>query len=607
MKRSSIIIKRAFSLLFVLLLGLGGFFAVTLRLPQAHALANAPSQRYLSPTGIDTDNDCTNLAAPCASLQHALDMGQANDLILAAGGVYTDLYVSNSMTQVAVISQPVTIQGGYTAVYTEPPDPFANPTIFDAGGQGRVLTLLDAGQVTLNGLQLMGGATNGSADRGGGLYAINSTLTLVDSAIRQNRAGYGGGLYLQNSQIDLQRNDISDNEAQFSGGGLRCYACTGTLSQNQILSNTAVLHGGGFQLTNSPITLADNIIQYNQVSVVTSGWGGGGHLHNSAASLIRNTISGNSAYQGGGLRLISSVATLQGNVIQGNQATIGGGLSLETTSNAILENNAVLGNNASSQGDGIYILNAQPNLSFNTFNGNGETAVFVGGLAKVNLMNSVIANQTNGIINTGAAVTLTTTLWDNVTTPTQGSVQESNAISGTAGFAADGYHITAVSDALNNATANETTIDIDNQQRPHYGGFDIGADEWWPLDATKSVSHDSVKPGLTVTYTIILTNDADTAMNFLLTDTLPIQVDFSGPISATSGSPGFSSGSILWQGILSPTQSATILWPVQIAADVQPGTTITNSATIQDERGIYETTTAVMVVPSEIYLPMIMK
>jgi uncharacterized repeat protein (TIGR01451 family) len=504
----------------------------------------------------------------------------------------------------AVISRPVTIQGGYTAVFSEPPDPAANPTILDAQGQGRVLTIRDAGQVSINGLHLTGGDTPAHTDRGGGLYAINSILTLADSTVSRNQAGYGGGVYLQHSQVNILRNKISSNDARFSGGGIRCYDCTGNINQNQILSNTAVLHGGGFQLTGSPLTLAGNTIQNNQVSVNVNGWGGGGHLYDSEAILIHNTISGNRGYQGGGLRLISSPAALQGNVIRDNQATIGGGLALEGSSRVFLENNVVLANSAASLGDGIYIRDAALNLRHTTFN-NNDTAVFVEGSAQVNLTNSLIANQTNGVINNGAAVTLTTTLWDHVTTPTQGdSVQETNAISGTAGFAADGYHITAVSDALNNAVP-ATLTDIDNQQRPHYGGSDIGADEWWALDATKSVSHHIVEPGLTVTYTIILTNAAGTTTNILLTDTLPAQLDYTGPVSATSGSTGFSNGAVLWQGQLNSQESVTIFWPAALHTNLQPGTTITNSAAIRDEYGIYETTTAVMVIPVEIYLPLI--
>ncbi len=361
------------------MLGLGVFASVALYLPQTFALANAPSNRYLSPSGTDNQNDCTIATAPCGTWQHALDSAQAGDAILAAGGIYTDITVSDQVTQVAVISQSVTIQGGYTDTFAEPPDPAANPTILDPQGQGRVLTIRDAGQVTLSGLELVNGATSGQADRGGGLYAISTTLTVADSVVSKNRAGYGGGLYLQHSQITVQDSEISENSAQFGGGGIRCYDCTGIIQGNQLISNTAVLHGGGFHITNSPLTLSQNSIRSNQVSSGSNGWGGGGHLHGSSAVLIQNMISDNSGYWGGGLRLVNSSATLQGNVIRGNQAVIGGGLTLETGSHALLENNAILENSASSQGAGVYILDAQPDFYHTTFNGNGETAVFSAG------------------------------------------------------------------------------------------------------------------------------------------------------------------------------------------------------------------------------------
>jgi uncharacterized repeat protein (TIGR01451 family) len=587
---------------------LGAFFTIASQLPQANAQTDASSPRYLSPTGIDSSNTCAISTAPCATLQHTLNTAAVGDTILIAGGVYTDIVISGGVTQVAVISQAVTIQGGYTAVFTEPPDPVANPTIFDGNAQGRVLTILDANQVQIDGLQLTGGLVNGQYDRGGGLYVRDSQLALSSSTIHHNQAGYGGGIYLQNSQIELAHNQIMQNSAQFSGGGIRCYGCAGTIQHNQVMSNTAVLFGGGFQITGSPVNVTANMVQYNTTSVSGQGRGGGIHIQNSSdTSLHGNLISQNSAFAGGGIRLFDSSATLQSNIIQDNQAQQSGGILLEKESNAYLENNAFLANNSSTQNTGITILDSMPQLHHNTFNDSGETAVLVAGTSQVNLNNTLIANQTNGVINDGAVVTLTTTLWDNVSTLIQGSVAQSGSVTGTAGFAADGYHLTAVSDALNKAAPSATTTDIDNQIRPHLGGADIGADEWWPLDARKTVSQQIVQPGEIVTYTIQLTNTNTLTSHILITDTLPLLVDFIGPLSASTGSAAFNAGTVLWQGSLASQESVTIFWPVQIQDDLQPGTTISNSALIQNEEGTFETTTAVMFVPSEIYLPLILK
>jgi uncharacterized repeat protein (TIGR01451 family) len=605
-KRSSIIIKRAFFLIIVLAAGLSVFTAVAFIIPSVFA-QNNPSTRYLAPGGADNGNDCANPAVPCATLRHALNVAQPDNTILVAGGTYSHITSSGGVTQVAIISQPVTIRGGYTAVFTDPPDPQANPTIFNANGQGRVFTILDAGLVTLNGLQLTGGSASGANDRGGALYVLNSQLTLQNSAVYGSQAGYGGGLYLQNSQVNLWQNEIYSNSARFSGGGIRCYGCAGSLQHNQILSNTAVLNGGGLQITASPLTLANNLIQNNGTATAGLGWGGGVHLQASADTLLTgNTIQNNRAYAGGGLRLYNSSAVLQGNLIRDNEAEQGGGLLLENNSHALLENNAFIANSAAVQGAGLSVLSSAPLLRHNTFNGNVGTAVYAAN-SQFEMSNSLIANHDTGVVNTGGTVTLTTTLWDNNSADTQGSVQQSNAFTGSAGFAADGYHITAVSAALNAADPSETTIDIDNQQRPHYGGSDIGADEWWPLDAVKLVSAVTVQPGLVVTYTIVLTNHADTTAAFMVTDTLPAQVDFIGPTSASVGSASFSGGAVLWQGSLSPNSSAALLWPVQVANNLLPGATITNSAIVQDEQGVYNTTTAVMVVPAKVYLPIIVR
>jgi hypothetical protein len=40
----------------------------------------------------------------------------------------------------------------------------------------------------------------------------------------------------------------------------------------------------------------------------------------------------------------------------------------------------------------------------------------------------------------------------------------------------------------------------------HYDGYDLGADEWWPLMTIKSATPNTAEPGDVVTYAFILTN-----------------------------------------------------------------------------------------------------
>jgi len=94
-------------------------------------------------TGSDTPS-CGSQATPCRTLQYAVNLAQAGDEIRLAGGTYTGVQShfvppdypyppsSGSILQVVYISKTVTIRGGYTGTFSEPPDPQGNPTTLDA-------------------------------------------------------------------------------------------------------------------------------------------------------------------------------------------------------------------------------------------------------------------------------------------------------------------------------------------------------------------------------------------------------------------------------------------------------------------------------------------
>jgi hypothetical protein len=89
---------------------------------------------------------CTGVPAPCyTSVQEAVDAADdVGDVIKVATGMYTGVsarpapagYVeapaSGMITQVVYITKTVTVRGGYTTTFAEPPDPEANPTTLDA-------------------------------------------------------------------------------------------------------------------------------------------------------------------------------------------------------------------------------------------------------------------------------------------------------------------------------------------------------------------------------------------------------------------------------------------------------------------------------------------
>jgi uncharacterized repeat protein (TIGR01451 family) len=588
--------------------------------------------RYITPGGSDLANNCTSSASPCATLQHAVDVAGAGDSLRVAAGTYADITAVNGITQVVYLDRDLAISGGYTANFNAPPDPAANPTILDAGGNGRVVTILTA-TVSLNGLHLTGGDAALLNRHGGGLYAQNSTLYLQqltiisntaelggglfvqassgvvqDSFITQNRADYGGGLYLQSSDLQVQDNIISQNEADFGGGGLRLFASDAVVTGNEVADNTAVLQGGGLYLSFSDATVSQNLISYNRSTTPLQSWGGGLQLHASQSTLIGNTIADNEAGSGGGLRLFQSSATLQANTFRHNVARVGGGISVESASDAVLENTAFVLNNSSESGAALYVFDAHPQLTHTTLtdnSGGDGSGVYVGKYGRLTLLNSLIVSHSIGILNSGGAVTLTTTLWDGNTQSTTGVVSETGSFTGTSGLAADGVHLLPISEARDSGLPSAVTSDIDGQARPHHGGPDLGADEWWGVLAQKHVSQQVVQPGQTIDYSIGVQNTMTGTITAVVTDVLPSEVTFVGPLTFTSGSGIYANGTITWTGTLAFQQAVTITWPVQVDAALPLGTVVTNTAVIYDSISEFPTNPAVFTSGNRVYLPFV--
>ncbi|MBN1812031.1 MAG: DUF11 domain-containing protein, partial [Anaerolineae bacterium] len=173
------------------------------------------------------------------------------------------------------------------------------------------------------------------------------------------------------------------------------------------------------------------------------------------------------------------------------------------------------------------------------------------------------------------------------------------------------YHIGDGSMAID-AVVSEANVltDIDSQTRPHYTASDLGADEWWPLVAVKTVTPDTAEPGEVVTYTLTLTNATLASMTVRLTDTLPAQVNYAGPLSHNNGSGSYAAGIVTWTGDVLTTTPTLITWAVEIGADVTGGITITNTAVVSDPHGLFQTDPALVVVPQRyyyVYLPLVLR
>jgi hypothetical protein len=105
------------------------------------------------------------------------------------------------------------------------------------------------------------------------------------------------------------------------------------------------------------------------------------------------------------------------------------------------------------------------------------------------MTNTIMVSHTIGIsVSADALVSINGVLWygNGANTGGSGGITVSNQIVGESVFAADGYHLTATSAAIDNGVNATVLIDIDGEPRPNEG-YDLGVDEFWPPDVLLQV------------------------------------------------------------------------------------------------------------------------
>jgi len=340
---------------------------------------------------------------PCyTTVQAAVDAATTGDEIRVAAGVYTGVSAREGVTQVVYISKTVTVQGGYTTAYTDPPDPAFNPTVLNAAGQGRVVYIVGSITPTLAGLRLTGGNATGlggyydpntgrlydgggavyaayatptitncqidnsGAQAGGGIALYESPLHLYNSRVLTNQAGYGGGLAIGRAAAIVSGNLFADNQAGYAGG-IGAGQSAAQITNNTIRANTAISSGGGIALIgNPPATVRGNLITANSAR-----WGGGIVISSSTALVENNTITANHADEvGGGVNLDHCNATIANNLVQQNDAGYGGGGFYFVADTAVVTGNQVLSNTTPRKGGGLYVNESAAQVINNTIAGN---------------------------------------------------------------------------------------------------------------------------------------------------------------------------------------------------------------------------------------------
>jgi hypothetical protein len=80
---------------------------------------------------------------------------------------------------------------------------------------------------------------------GGGIYSDFSSLTISNSIIRNNYAGWGGGIYISNASPTISSCIVTNNIGVVTAGGLLFYPGCASIVQNTIVEKNNCTGGGG--------------------------------------------------------------------------------------------------------------------------------------------------------------------------------------------------------------------------------------------------------------------------------------------------------------------------------------------------------------------------
>ncbi|MHB0856469.1 MAG: right-handed parallel beta-helix repeat-containing protein [Anaerolineae bacterium] len=275
----------------------GGLITNTASVGADQADAVASNNEVSQTTAVDTCQ-ARVLSAPDTiydNVQDALDAAGEEDVVEVAGycaGVRTyDDGTRTTLKQTAIVTRPVTIEGGFNPEDWDDRDAELFPTTLDARELGRALVISGTITATVDSLEL----TSGKADAGGGLYVIDAQATISNCVIFGNRSTGtrftqgGGGVYLSSSASQLINNRILENQA-VRGGGVYVQTTKGALLEGNIIrENNASRYGGGIYTNNSDVTYVDNVIQENK-SLIN---GGGLAVRGTLPDLTMNDVSDN--------------------------------------------------------------------------------------------------------------------------------------------------------------------------------------------------------------------------------------------------------------------------------------------------------------------------
>ncbi len=465
-----------------------------------------------------TSANCAGQSPCYATIQAAVDAALNGDEIRISAGTYSGSQIRTgadtyNYKQVVFIDRTLALRGGYHPATWAGPDPVANPTLIDAGDDGRPVTVLGSGtqDVVLEGLVLQNGdytglgngagisnqvCPNTEGDCGGGLFVRSARISLKDSIVRDNigtrtRTSHGGGAFfwdiLPDSRIENVRftgNSLQGIQGYGAGISVFYGASNLVIERSTFSRNQTNGTGGGLFLyqNKGPVQVEDCVILDNTAEEYAGGIYIGVTYEGIAYQLERLVINDNHTVNDGAAIQVEKWGGNPSSIKMNNLILAGNTLTSTSNNAGVIELVGGTGARLDVELKHLTFANHPGKAALHLLEYDEQTLnIELTNILVDTAYYAIAADETKGTVSIHDDHTLV----HNVTTPyytISGApeFQTTHPLSGDPKLTPN-FHLGSGSAAIDAGVNAGVSEDIDGDPRPMGGSFDIGADEFRPL------------------------------------------------------------------------------------------------------------------------------